>query len=909
VAAVPDSERDFARTIVEMGLVRPEHVDACLADLERLAAEGAPLPRLAELLILRGYMSGGDAPRIDFRVFGKFRLEEKIGSGGMGEVWRARDTELDRVVALKFLKGTDADEIERFRREAQTAAKLTHPNIAAVHEVGEAGGVPYIAMQYVRGHTLLALPERTPEIAARLVRDAARALEYAHRNGVIHRDIKPANIMVEGERVYVMDFGLARRTDAKSSLSASGVMIGTPAYMSPEQARGDHAQVDARSDIYGLGATLYHLLGGQAPFDNPSILELIVRIVEEEPAALPGVDADLQAIVLKCLEKERERRYPTAAALADDLDRWLAGDVVTARAPSPLRRIRKRVARSRAAFAALVLVAGVAGAAGLFVPRMRRDAEARAFEADVLEPLRGRLTEDLKTEDGARRALAQVDAALRKNDTFASAWVMKGQLHERVLQWDAALAAYAEALRRNPNVSSAHYRRGRIFFFVRYKLDEALAEFERAGGDNEYALVGRAQVALLRGRFEEALEWCAKAEALNQQLGDLHFVRGYAFSHGGDERRAEASYTRALEHEPRNAMTWNNRAACRNELREWAGALADTEEALKLAPAFDMAWANRGRSLLELGRYAEAITHLSRAIELNPRLRRVHENRGEAHWRAGELVEAMADFDRALEADPASANAHVGRGNVHREGGRDDEALAEFSRAIELDPKLAQARVNRGAILHKRGRVDEALADYEAAIAADPRCAEAYLNRGTIAHGQGRWDAAIADYAKGAELTPEDARVWYNLGLARRASGDRAGAIREFTRSIERDARWVPAWRERGDARAEAGEMEAALDDYSRAIAADPRYVEAYVARGTLHASRDAPDAAIADFTAALALEPRNLTALTNRGTMHRRKGNREAAIADWEHALAAAPASWPHRDAVRRWMRELRGE
>jgi serine/threonine protein kinase len=191
----------------------------------------------------------GPAARI-----GKYELVELLGEGGMGQVWKARDTDLGRWVAVKLLKNPEPEERARFRREAETAARLSHPNIAAVYEAGDT----FIAMQLIDGRTLAAMPRGDPRTLALRVRDAALAAHHAHRQGVIHRDIKPANIMIEsagGGRVFVTDFGLARGMTVDSRLSASGVVVGTPAYMSPEQARG--APLDARTDVYSLGATLY----------------------------------------------------------------------------------------------------------------------------------------------------------------------------------------------------------------------------------------------------------------------------------------------------------------------------------------------------------------------------------------------------------------------------------------------------------------------------------------------------------------------------------------------------------------------------------------------------------------------------------------------------------------------------
>jgi tetratricopeptide (TPR) repeat protein len=309
--------------------------------------------------------------------YGPYVCLERLGAGGMGEVWKAWDGSLRRWVALKLLKGGSGEEIERFRREAHVAARLSHPNIAAIYGVGEERGRHYIAMQYVDGSTMRGLDRGDHAALAQAIRDAALALSYAHAQGLVHRDIKPDNLMVTPPRttairagdssaaaaahVFVMDFGLARAARADSKITASGEVLGTPSYMSPEQAAGEN--VDARTDIWSLGATLYDLLTGTPPFTGASIHEILAKIAVDDPVSPRKrnreIDGDLETIVLKCLEKEPSRRYATATDLANDLERWMHGEPVAARRPSLLRRLRRTASRHRAA------VRGAAVALGL----------------------------------------------------------------------------------------------------------------------------------------------------------------------------------------------------------------------------------------------------------------------------------------------------------------------------------------------------------------------------------------------------------------------------------------------------------------------------------------------------------------------------------------------------------------
>src|SRR5262245_5379624 len=291
--------------------------------------------------------------------FGKYLRTERLGAGGMGEVWKAFDTELNRWVALKFLKDEDPLVLSRSQREAKTAASLTHANIAAIYEVGYIDGRHFIAMQYIQGRTMAHFPRKDRRLIVQLFRDAARAVDHAHRHGIIHRDLKPDNLMVDGREeegwsVVVLDFGLARPIEGGEKLSQSGEVYGTAPYMSPEQARGEH--LDERADVYGLGATMYDVLTGKAPFEGTNLLEVIRKVGHEEPERPrkinPHIHRDLETIVLKCLEKDRDRRYANAHELADDLERFLNSDPILARPPSTLYRLRMKLGKRRAQVAA-----------------------------------------------------------------------------------------------------------------------------------------------------------------------------------------------------------------------------------------------------------------------------------------------------------------------------------------------------------------------------------------------------------------------------------------------------------------------------------------------------------------------------------------------------------------------------
>ena len=303
-------------------------------------------------------------------TLGRFQLRSLIGEGGMGQVWEAWDPRLERRVAIKRLHAPDPRARQRFLREARLQASLAHPGICPVFEVGQAEGLPYIVMPRLEGEPLDRASEDLPlEQRLILVRQVAEAVHAAHRAGLIHRDLKPANILVESpddgpSRPMVLDFGIARPL-AEEGLTASGELVGTPSYMAPEQVEGDAERLDRRTDVYALGATLYRLLTGRPPHAGQGAT-LMVRILRDEPPRLrpTGVPVDVEAIVFKCLEKTRERRYDSALALAEDLGRYLDGEPVRARRIDWRVRLvkglrRHRVAVRVAAVAAVLLVAAL----------------------------------------------------------------------------------------------------------------------------------------------------------------------------------------------------------------------------------------------------------------------------------------------------------------------------------------------------------------------------------------------------------------------------------------------------------------------------------------------------------------------------------------------------------------------
>jgi tetratricopeptide (TPR) repeat protein len=812
------------------------------------------------------------APEDEFpRRIGRYVIRKLLGRGGMGAVYLAHDPELDRPIALKVPKLAGPEAEERFLREARAAAAVTHPNLCPVYDVGRADGLLYLAMAYLPGPTLTQIIRDDGPLpvvrAAAIAAAVARGMAEAHRHGIVHRDLKPGNILLDrkGEPV-VTDFGLALRASVAPPaadpaatrahdprLTQPGILMGTPAYMPPEQARGELDRIGPVSDVYALGAILFELLTGRPPF-GPTPLSEMVRQIETQPVPNPstirrGLSPRLDAICRKALAKEPAQRFASMEEFAAAL------------APFATRRRRSRWGRVGVAAAVLALLVAAAGVV-FYVKTDNGTVEIR-----LNDPAAGVQV----TVDGNEITLTE-NGRVTKVRAGAHALLIKGPDFE------------TEA--RTFNVTRGENK----IVEVELKPRPPVASGPGTGGGRPLTpgeaklarLLQRGNVACRQGRLDDLDAIASEALKLDPESPGALALRAHYRAAKNDFDRARADADAALRLNPETARALVIRGYVSLKDGKPDETIADTTAAIRIEPTYWPAFASRAKAFFDRGEYRQAIADTSRAIEMEPTRPESYVNRGAAHACLGEYDKAVVDYAAALERGPNDPQAWLQRSALHIKMGNADKAAADFEKAKQLDPSLRlenrppipdpPKRPERKKLSAEETKaLDRALAAFsrawgydgpaclkaaEEASRIDPTSAAARSATARIWLLMERFDDTITEATEALRLNPDDAWAYSARANARMGRNDPAAAIADATISLRLDPKNASTWNARAWAYLRREQYHQALADADEAIGRTPGFWQAHGNRGQCYVVLGEYQKALADFETAAKIQP-----------------------------------------------------
>ena len=751
---------------------RPEDAGAT-PDLRDLPAADAG-PSSAELEIPEA-----------LRKWERYEVRSLLGIGGMGRVYKAWDPLLRREVALKFLRGGDPAVEARFEREAQTQARVQHKNVCAVYEVGRHDGLPYIAMQLVAGKTLregakaMDLRERV-----RVMRDVAEAVHAAHKLSFVHRDIKPANILLEqtdeGPIPYVTDFGLARDLGTPG-MTQAGAIVGTPQYMAPEQVRGETDKLGPRTDVYGLGATLYDALAGVPPFSGTSNLQTLYKTLNDDAPPLRTWNAELpaalEAVVMKCLEKKAERRYGSARELAEELQRWLSGEQVLARPQGALHRAARRVWRSKALLASLCTLVLAIAVPALLALRDRgepaivavadfvnetHDADLDGLSGMLITSLeqsqrlsvltRSRLR-DLLRQHGGKGAEGGIDESL-------------GREAARLANADALLIA---TIRKFDNL-------------YRIELQAVDPRTQRTLFSAKEEGTGKAAVPAMIDRLSDAARPKLKARPPDEQNNvaqvTTESLEAYQHYFHGEElieklrfREAEVAFRKAIDADRHFALAYYRLGYAAMWLKDAGTALQNVERAAKLirrVPERERFLILALRATLT-GHGMDAVDQYQKCLQRFPDEKEAAFNLGDLAFHSGHYGPAEGYFRRTLELDAGNERALQHLVWLYQLTGRTGDML-EIARRYANKVGTAQAHSTFGRSQAAAGDLAAALQTHESAQKLFPDSPLPASDLASLAAFRG--DFAAAQLAATSMLAEGKPWEWIRLGLQVQAEAE-----------------------------------------------------------------------------------------------------------------------------------------
>jgi eukaryotic-like serine/threonine-protein kinase len=751
--------------------------------------------------------------------FGDYELLEEIGRGGQGVVYRARQKSLNRTVALKVIGlgqwATEAH-LKRFRLEAEAAARLDHPCIVPIHEVGERDGYCYFSMNFIEGGQLDEVVRHEPlpiRRAVEFIAKLARAVHYAHEHGILHRDIKPGNILLDQKgEPHLTDFGLARLVETDSTVTRTKEVLGTPSYISPEQAVGETRKLTSATDVYGLGAVLYQLLTGHPPFAGGTTYETIRLLLDIEPRPPrllnPRIDLDLSTICLKCLEKDPRRRYSSALALAEDLEHWLKHEPIRAKRSGFCTHARKWVRRKPAIAALIASSVALAGVMGwnfwkseLFRAAPEKSIAVLPFQNLSPDPANDYFADGI--EEGILTRLAGIADLKVISRTSTQRYESKPRNLAQIAKQlgvvnvlEGSVQKAADQVRVNVQLINAqtdthlwadsYDRKLTDVFLVETDIAKTIADSLKA----KLTRSERQAIAVRPTANPEAYELYLKGRFLwNKRTG-------------ADLRKAIDYFNHAIAKDPNYALAYAGLADCYDLLHEYSDlspkesypkAKAAAIKALELDDTLGEAHTSLAYSLINYDwdlRSAER--EYQRAIQLNPNYATAHQWYAECLSMSGRHIEAIDEIKRAQQLDPLSLIINQGVGGKYLYARRYDEAMAQFHRTLELYPDFPPTHQRLGWCYAQKRMYDEAIAEMQRAVELSGNSAQMIAALGYAYAAAGRRDTAEGIIAELERRSKESYVDAYFVGTIFAALGEEDEAFALLNKACAERSYWMP---------------------------------------------------------------------------------------------------------------------
>ena len=761
----------------------------------------------------------GRAPKLARMMtdFGDYELLEEIGRGGQGVVYRARQKSLNRTVALKVIGlGHLAAEaqLKRFRLEAEAAARLDHPRIVPIHEVGERDGYYYFSMNFVEGGQLDEVVEHEPlsiRRAVELIAMLARAVHYAHEHGILHRDIKPGNILLDQKgEPHLTDFGLARLVETESTVTRTKEVFGTPSYMAPEQVTRDRTLTSA-TDVYALGAVLYQLLTGHPPFEGGTTYETMRLLLETEPRPPrllnPKIDRDLSTICLKCLEKDPRRRYPSALALAKDLEHWLKHEPILAKRSGFFTHSRKWVRRNPSTSVLVTLLVALAvvlsvtvwnrkpavlipkSVAVLPFENLSNDSDNTYFADGIQEEILTRLAKIADLKVISRSSTLDYPIKSRNLAQIAKQLGVANILEGSVRRAADRVRVNVQLINAQTNShlwAETYDRKLTDVFLVETDIAKTIADSLKA----KLTHAERQAIALRPTANPEAYELYLKGRFFwNKRTG-------------ADLRKAIDYFNQAIAEDPNYALAYAGLADCYDLLCEYSElspkesypkAKAAAIKALELDDTLGEAHTSLAYSLINYDwDWRSAEREYQRAIQLNPNYATAHQWYAECLSMLERHTEAIAEIKRAQQLDPLSLIINQGVGGKYLYARRYDEAMAQFHRTVELYPHFPPTHQRLGWCYAQKRMYDEAIAEMQKAVELSGNSTQMIAALGYAYATAGRRDTAQGIIAELERRSKESYVDNYFVATIFAALGDKNEAFVFLNKACAERSYWMP---------------------------------------------------------------------------------------------------------------------